>query len=36
MDEEKGDDSNKMEDTEGKEDEMKDATDNSMRVEGIV
>ena len=34
MDEEKGDDS-KMEDAEGK-DEMKDATDDSMKVEGTI
>lgn len=34
MDEDRDD--SKMEDTEGNEDEMKDATDNSMRVEGII
>ena len=36
MDEEKGDDSSKAEaeGVQGKEDEMKDVTDNSVRVEG--
>ena len=35
MDEEKGDDSSKVEGIESKEDEMKDVTDNSITVEGI-